>query len=129
MRKSLNHSLLLQEQADRIQLREVLDAYWYLIGFSECLSDYKPEPFRKGVVLDYRFLRDGENWFAFIVNRKSLLFYFRSPSTRSGRWSKQELVKQFDEVLEPRSGEVTVRLSSTNEARKLMALIFLPRPV
>jgi hypothetical protein len=128
MNKSLNYSVLLQEQAEHIELREVLNAYWYLIGFSECLSDFEPRPVRKGVLMDYRYLRDGENWFAFIVNRKSLLFYFRSPSTRSGRWPKDELAKQFNEVLEPRSGEVTVRISSTNEARRLMALIFLLSP-
>ena len=66
---------------EHIADRGTLDAYWYMVGFSESLPGFQPQPYKKGEILDYRFFRDEEQWFAFIVNRNSLPFLL--PTTGS----------------------------------------------
>jgi hypothetical protein len=114
----------IQPHLEHITDRGTLDAYWYIVGFSESLLGFQPRPFRKGAVLDYRFFRNDEQWFAFIVNRNSLLFYFRLPAVRSGRYSKDELIRKLREVRENRRGEITTRISTVMEARRVMKAVF-----
>ena|SRR5690348_7332837 len=124
MRIAQEDEQYLQAHLEYITDRETLDAYWYIVGFSESLLGFQPRPFRKGEVLDYRFFRNDEQWFAFIVNRNSLLFYFRSPAVRSGRYSKDELMRELPEVSENRRGEINTRICTVMEARRVMTAVF-----
>lgn len=78
----------------------------------------------KGAVRDFR-LHDasGSQLFSLIVNRDSLLFYFRPPAVRSGRFSLRDLERSFEEVRENNSGEWTVRITNLESARRLWAYI------
>jgi hypothetical protein len=60
---------------------------------------------------------------SFVVNRSSLLFYFRKPAVQSRQWPKELVGDHFDSMHENASGEVTVRLRSIADVRRLWRLI------
>jgi hypothetical protein len=78
----------------------------------------------KGAIRTFRYYAGAEQPFAFIVNRKSLLFYFRKPAVARGVGTVERLTKLFAEVRVPRSDEITVRIDSIADARQLMREAF-----
>lgn len=114
----------LVQHAEHIAAPEVREAFAYLVGSAALSRELSCHALMKGVVRDFR-LHDasGSQPFSLIVNRDSLLFYFRLPAVRSGRFSLRDLERSFEEVRENNSGEWTVRLADLESARRLWALI------
>ena len=99
---------------------QVRDAFISIVGIAACLRDWMCHPQRKGAVRDVRFFSpDCQQHFAFIVNVESLLFYFRKPSVRSGRYDFVQLQQRFDSANQTRHGEWTVRLRNPDDVRRL----------
>ena len=102
------------------------DAYCYIVGLAASLRKHKCYPRQKGEVRDVRFEGEMEEVpFAFIVNKESLLFYFRLPAVRSGRYSIDKLEVAFDFVNQNPAGEWTVRLRSIADVKRLWAILNL----
>lgn len=102
-----------------IQSNEAKKAYNYLIGWATTLKIHECFPSRK----DFRFMR-GNDWdFAFIPNRKWLLFYFRKPCLNSGKFSKTKIIENFPDTKENNSGELTIRVKTLEMATQLAAYI------
>lgn len=104
--------------------RAIRIAYIYLIRHAERLVGYRCYPNMKGAIRTFRYYAGAEQPFAFIVNRKSLLFYFRKPAVARGAGTVERLTKRFAEVRVPRSDEITVRIDSIADARQLMKEAF-----
>lgn len=120
MLSDVNHSELLASYLEQIEDADAKEAYIYLIGAGATSKTYVCRPQVKGVVRDFRFYeQSGRQPFAFIVNKQSLLFYFRSPAVRSGRFNLPELQALFESASENNSGEWTVRLATLGDAQRL----------
>lgn len=119
-----DHTLLLLQHLDTIAVREVREAYLYLTHHAVTLRDYECRPQDKGEVHDFRYYTAGEQPFAFIVNQKSLLWYFRQPGLRHPAASVVRLREQFSHVHENARCEITVRIESLEDAKRMAGLVF-----
>lgn len=119
-----DHAHLLLEHLDTITVGEVREAYLYLTHHAATLRDYECRPQDKGEVRDFRYYTAGEQPFSFIVNQKSLLWYFRQPALRRPAADVVRLRRQFRDVNENARGEITVRIENLEDARRLAALVF-----
>jgi hypothetical protein len=123
LREAKNASIL-PDQLEYIATQEVKDAYTFLVGAAAVSAQFQCHGELKGVVRGFRFYVDAEQQpFAFIVNRESLLFYFRSPAIRSRAFAFEELCNNFDDVSENKSSEWTVRITNLSTARRLWTYI------
>jgi len=116
---------LLPQWLDQIETDQTRDAFRYLVGLAATLTEFECYAQLKGEVRDFRFFARGghEQPFAFIPNRHWLLFYFRAPAVRSGKYSLQSLQAAFDSAIENNSGEWTVRLRSIPDVQRLWRLL------
>ncbi len=114
---------------DRIENPETKEAFRYLVGAAACLRNLQCHAQlkgREGPLHDFRFMEGSSQPFSFITNQsKGLLFYFRPPSVRSGRYTFEALRNELGSVAENPSGEWTVRISTVDEAKRLWAFLGL----
>lgn len=111
---------LLPQFLEHITAPEIKDAYSYLVGVAAVDRTFKCYPEFKSFIRDFRFYAEsGEQPFAFIVNQASLLFYFRAPAVRSGRYSLSDLKQLNESSAENSSGEWTVRLVNIGDVQRL----------
>ena len=71
---------LYREWLSRIESEDARDAFHYLVGRAASLKSFVCHPQQKGVISDFRFIVAScdEMPFAFIPNKRWLLFYFSS---------------------------------------------------
>lgn len=115
---------LLIRHLDKIAVPEVRQAYLYLTHHAATLREYECRADEHGDVDDFRYLQGTEWPFAFIVNQRSLLWYFRKAGLRHPAVVVPRLREQFAEVGENSIGEITVRLSSLDDAKRIAAMVF-----
>lgn len=109
---------------DKIAVRDVREAYLYLTHHAASLRLYRCRAGEHGDVDDFRY-EQGPEWpFAFIVNKHSLLWYFRKAGLRNPAAKIAELQKYFSEVKEVQKGEITVRINNIDDARLITSLVF-----
>ena len=123
MLKSAHDQSLYCDHLDRIVDPGAIDAFWYLVGWASSLRGYECFPAKKGVIHDFRWMFGEEQHFALIPNRKWLLFYFRKPSLRLPKYSRDALVAAFPEISENNGGEFTLKIFGIAEAKRLAAFI------
>ena len=117
---------LLPEWESYISSQSTKHALRYIIGFAAGLHKFQCYPKLKGKVRAFRFFAEDEKQpFAFIVNKKSLLFYFRLPAVRSGRYVFESVKSGLPLVRMNESGEWTVKLRTIEDAQKLCELLDL----
>jgi hypothetical protein len=90
------------------------------------LPAYECRPAWHADIRDFRF-KDrvtGEWPFAFIVNRNDLLFYVRKQGLARLSGGIASLKERFRRVNESAAGELTVHIASSEEARRLIELLF-----
>jgi hypothetical protein len=98
----------------------VLSAFLYLVGLSASIDEYTCQIQWKGKVRDFRYLTgDRQQPFSFITNTRWLLFYFRVPAIRSGKYSSAELSDLFASFHENRAGEWTIKLETIADVKRL----------
>lgn len=111
---------LLPQFLEHITAPGTKEAYSYLVGVAAVDRKFRCYPEFKGVIRDFRFFeKSGEQPFAFIVNQASLLFYFRAPAVRSGRFSLLDLKQLNKSSTENPSGEWTLRIVDLGDALRL----------
>lgn len=124
MLSGAKNSELLPEWASHVESAQCRLAFNLLVGMAASSQRFACYPQRKGDVRDFRFYDvSGEQYYAFIVNRNWLLFYFRAPAVRSGTHSIQCVKSQFGDLEENGRGEWTIKLSSIEDVMKLSSLI------
>ena len=117
---------LYREWCEYIRDEAVKDLYRLLVGWAASVNGYTCHPQRKGVVRDVRFVdASGEQPYAFIVNRNSVLFYFRLPAVKSGRHSLNDLKRKFPSASKNARGEWRLPLRSVGEAQRLIVFAAL----
>lgn len=119
-----DHIPLLLRHFDKITVAEVRQAYLFLTHHAATLRDFLCRPGQHGDVDDFRYEQATEWPFAFIVNQKSLLWYFRLAGLRHPAASVATLRGQFADVKEVQRGEITVRISTLSDAQRIAALVF-----
>jgi hypothetical protein len=79
----------------------------------------------KGDVRDFRFVEiaSNEQPHSFITNQRWLLFYFRPPAIRSGRFDRSTLAAHFEGFGENPAGEWTIKLSTPADVQKLARVV------
>ena len=105
-----------------IRNKDVRVAYLYLVRVAQNLAGYRCRPNMKGEIRTFRYYSGDKQPFAFIVNKESLLFYFRKPTVHL--FSIEDLTPHFKEVNAPRKNEITVRINDQAAAQLLMWRIF-----
>jgi hypothetical protein len=106
-----------------IQSADTLAAFDYLIDHKSRLSEYQCCLKGQGFLRTLRY-KNGTSWpFGFIVNRTSILFYFRKAGLSNPAASYDSLSKQFDVTLNNRN-EIKVRLQNETDAKRLALLVF-----
>lgn len=109
---------------DYIESEDAKDAYRYLVGFAAGLRNFHCHPGLHGDYRDFRFLDQHEEQpFAFGIARRWLLFYFRPPAIRSGRYRFQDLEACFPTANQVNSEVWTVRLSNIDDVRHLWTIL------
>ena len=115
---------LLTSHLDAISAAEVREAYLYLTHHAATLTAYECRPQDKGAIRDFRYYQGAEQPFAFIVNQQSLLWYFRPPGLKHPAADVARLREQFEEVKENTAGEITVRITKLEDAKRIAELVF-----
>jgi len=112
---------LIPEWAAYIESDSTREAFLHLVGLAAGLRNFCCHAQRKGEVRDFRFYRPTTDIqpLALIVNKQSLLFYFRLPAVESSSYSFDELKAQFESASENDRGEWKVRLHSDDDVRRL----------
>lgn len=92
---------ILVQHAERIASPAAREAFAYLVGSTVLSPRWMCHAQMKGEVHDFRFHDDaGSQPFSLIINRDSLLFYFRLPAVRSGQYLWTDRQGGFEEVRE-----------------------------
>ena len=124
MLRDAKNAALLPEHLQYIADADVRDAFVYLLGLAASDQRFQCYGELKGAIRDFRFLDvNGQQLFSFIVNRESLLFYFRSPAVRSGRFALTDLLVLFPTTNVNNTGEWTVRIQKITEAKALWSYL------
>ena len=119
-----SQEVLYEECHARIRTTDVRVAFEYLCAFGDRLPGYTCFLQRQGYFIAYRY-RQAELWpFGFIVNRRSLLFYFREPGLSNPAANLEALRREFADVSPNNAGEIKVRIRTEAEARRLMRSVF-----
>jgi hypothetical protein len=106
---------------DYIVDASVKQAFLYLLGLAATSTRYSCHIQRKGEIRDFRFHDAGdEQPHSFITNQHWLLFYFRPPAVRSGRYSRDAIAADFDSFEETPAGEWHVKLRSIADVERLV---------
>jgi putative restriction endonuclease len=102
------------------------DAFDALVVAAIEMRAYETEPAWHGEIRDFRYFdaTSGEQPFAFIVNRRDLLFYVRSKGLRRVAGGLVELKRRFSNAEENSRGEWTVRIACKDDAGRLNAFLF-----
>lgn len=109
--------------SERILNVGTLQAYRYLVGWGLASKEYSCFPQPQGYLDSVRFYR-GASWdFAFIPNQKWLTFYFRKPCLKLAKYAGEAVTKKFPEAEETNEGEFIVRLSSLEEALRIVSYL------
>ena len=115
---------LFAEWSESIVDPETRSAFWYLIGLAACLRQFECRIQWKGEIRDFRFYDGGgEQPFSFITNKKWLLFYFRPPSQRKGKYSAAEIAQRFESFNENTAGEWTVKINTIQDVDALASYL------
>lgn len=102
----------------------VRQAYKYLTHAAAELPGFFCFPRQKGYLVDFRYYANGQWPYAFIINKQSLLFYFRSPCFGPPFYqSKNGIRELFPDAAERASGEVTVRILDRRDAELVQQVI------
>lgn len=110
---------------DYIESEEAKDAFRYLVGLAAGLRNYQCHPGLHGDYRDFRFFDQHAQPFAFGIAQRWLLFYFRLPAIRSGRYKFQDLETSFPSAKQVNSGEWTVKLRNIDDAHRLWKILQL----
>lgn len=110
-----------------IQVPETRDAFRFLVGIAATSEKYICSIHWSGVTRDFIFERNGQMPYAFITNRRWLLFYFRAPALNAGVLSRHKLAQDFVDFKDNpnQRTEWTVRLRSVEDVRRLLTHIDL----
>ena len=124
MLRNAKNAALLPEHLHYIADPDVQDAFVYMVGLAASDPRFQCYGELKGAIRDFRFLDgDGQQLFSFIVNRESLLFYFRAPAVSSGRFALNDLRVLFPTASVNNIGEWTVRIKMIAEAKALWSYL------
>jgi hypothetical protein len=110
---------------DYLETQELRDTYCYMLGHAACLPNYQCYP---NIPINEKHKRyfqyhnsDGQP-FAFIINKHSILFYFRKPCAK---WFDSNAVTNaFPEANVKDNGEITVRIAGVARAREVVDFAF-----
>ncbi|NQT57590.1 MAG: hypothetical protein HQ557_01265 [Bacteroidetes bacterium] len=113
--------MLIKEHMNYIETESTRNAYSMMLGATASMLSLKCYPQNTGVLKDFRFYTDNdEQPFAFIVNKKSLLFYIRLPAVRAKIYNFKSLQKNFHEMSEKPTGEWKIRIETPEDALKVI---------
>lgn len=118
-----DHAALVAEHLDAIGVQAVREAYLFLTHHA-ATRDFDCRTQDKGVIEDFRYYHGTEVPFSFIVNQNSLLCYFRLAGLRHLSATLASRRERFDEVKENSKGEITVRIASLADAKRIAELVF-----
>jgi hypothetical protein len=109
---------------ERIEPVSVRQAYEYLTCAAADLPGFCCFPSPKGYLADFRYYAKGQWPYAFIINKRSLLFYFRPPSLRFPfSQTETELRELFGDSLERKRGEFGMHVFDRKDAELLHQVI------
>ena len=112
------------EFASWLQSTDARAAFDYLLQHASTLPDYRCYLHMQGYLRTFRYSIDGERPFGFIVNRNDLLFYFRSAAQSHPAADVEMLSQRFRDVRRLNNHEICLRISTEQDAKSLVALIF-----
>ena len=116
---------LIAEHRAHIAAETAADAYDVLVGAAVASRQFECAPAWHGEIREFRYddRATKERPFAFIVNRKDLLFYVRKAGQLFVPGGLADLRKRHSEVKENPSGEWTIRVRDPDEARRVNTLL------
>jgi hypothetical protein len=117
---------ILAGHRDYLQADCAKEAFDALVRTAIDMRAYETEPGWHGEIRDFKYFdaASGEQPFAFIVNRKDLLFHVRAQGLRRVAGGLGELKRRFSSAAENSRGEWRVRIASKEDAERLSAFLF-----
>jgi putative restriction endonuclease len=117
---------ILSDHRSSIKENSARDALDAMVAAAVEVPAYDTEPAWQGEVRIFKYVdpASGERPFAFIVNRKDLLFYIRAKGLVRVPGGFAALRRQFNSTVENKRGEWTVRIASKEDAESLNSMLF-----
>ncbi|MEN9481184.1 MAG: hypothetical protein RLZZ298_2579 [Pseudomonadota bacterium] len=117
---------MLELHRAHIELEGVRAAFDFLIESFSRLTDHELRPHQHGYIdwaIHLRRHADMREPFGIIVNKKSLRFYFRLPKKMTPPLTLAD-VAGFPEKTEQKNGEISVRITTVQQAGEVVRLAF-----
>lgn len=120
----LKKLLLIPSWFEYIKVHSVGQAYCQIVGRAASSLAFQCYAQKKGKVRDLRFFDAyGNQYFAIIINKQSLLFYFRKPAIKIGDYNFEALQRAFPLAQLNAAKEWTVRLLNIEDVERLWLFI------
>ena len=122
-----------EQRLSFINSESVRDAYRYLVRFASELDHFLCYPDMNGAIKSFRYADSKEqprshHRYSFITNKNSLLFRFSRLSDEQRKQYVTRLKKLFDDVnVVSKELEVTVRINTVDDAKRIMDYAFVER--
>lgn len=74
--------------------------------------------------LSLRYIKNGNTPYSAILNKKSILWYFRLPAFKFENLSRDKVMEKFPMAKFNKKGEITLRIINTPQAKELLDWVF-----
>lgn len=119
-----------QDYREYISSPEVRQAFEFLVESSGSLKGITARPYPHGFMKrNFHYFWGDTSPFAFVVNKRWLLFYIRGPAITKRNYDIDELRKLFEGVKTTKTGEINFRIFSIRDAELVMHHIFEVPPI
>lgn len=109
---------------EHISSETTRQAYRYIVKHAQLLREFRCTEHRQGALRLFNYWFGDSRLYGLIVNKASLLFYI----LKGGLTAQPGITEKFNtngiQFNVPRPGEITVRITSTSEAKTLLDLLF-----
>lgn len=116
MLKSETDENLISEYRDVVADDGAKRAFDVLLEWARSSKILECFPKPQGYIRSFRYYR-GTAWeFAFIPNAKWVLFYFRKPALKKGKFTRSEILSRFPDAKALKGGDVSLRIRDPDRA-------------
>ena len=108
---------MIAEYRDVVADDDAKRAFDVLVEWARSSRHLECFPKQQGFLRSFRYFR-GTAWeFAFIPNAQWVLFYFRKPALRRGKFTRSEILRRFPDAKELKGGALSLRIRDPDRAR------------
>ena len=109
---------------EHISSETTRQAYEYIVEHAQSLDSFICDEDRQGVLRRFNYRHGGKRLYALSINKASLLFYILKDGLKVQPGIKEKLRSGEIEFNVPRDAQITISITSINEAKALLEMLF-----